>query len=445
MIKEYTLKNYITFLHRLFDTTHSFLIKLFVFLNQKFNVANLFAAFSSYLTDIAPISGRFVSNVLAKYLFANRFFLNAQIKKARSLVAASKPKKILVISDLNIGDAVNIQTAISFLKKIGISQIDYVVNKTAYCLINHNPNISNTFAIFSKANFVSNEEIYSLNRIINHNKYDLVINFCPFLSRKSINSKNFINYIGLSIYVANNYFKDTINHITYAIHNYISIIFDLPLPFEKNFLYLSDASINEAKKIYNQIPSNHKIIMFNIDATSVYTLTPFDIELNLIERLSRIKNVSVILTASFSQKHLQEKIYQSLSNKSNVILLDKSLPIDTYAALIDFCDCFISSDTGGLHIASCFKFNEDQKPLKNQTSIFSIFGATPETIYAYDSLKQNFLKSSQNAISKVYTSKNQCKNITCINKAAKKCKNLRCFYGINVEEIFSDILKSLNV
>ncbi len=444
MIKTYTLKNYIVQTHKVFDAINSFLIKLFIFLNQKFNIANLFASFSSYLTDIAPKSGRFISNMLIKYLFANNFFLNLQLKKARLKATSSKPNKILVISDLNIGDAVNIQTAIYLLKKIGVSQIDYAINKTAYALIKNNPDIENTYAVFSKANFVSNEEISFLNRIINKNDYDLVINFCPFLSKKTINSKNFINYMGLSIYVANNYFKKTTNHITLAIHNYINKIFDSNLPFEKNFLYLSNSSLIQAKKIYTQVPPNHKVIMFNIDATSVYTLMPLNIQISLIERLCKIKNVTVILSAAFSQKHLQEKIYQSLTHKENVILLDRNLPIDAYAALIDFCNCFVSSDTGGLHIASCYKFDENKKPLRNQTAIFSIFGATPETIYAYDSEKQNFLKSSQNALSKVYISKNQCKNITCINKAAKKCKNLRCFYGIDPDEIFFDILKSLN-
>jgi len=152
-----------------------------------------------------------------------------------------------------------------------------------------------------------------------------------------------------------------------------------------------------------------------------------------------------IISASFSQENLQEKIYKSLKNTHNVLLINKNMPIDTYASLIDFCDCFISSDTGGLHIAASYKFDEYSRPLNNKPAIFSIFGATPATIYAYDSFKENFLKSSQNAISKVYISKNACKNITCINKAAKKCKSVRCFYGINYQEIVTDIKNYLDI
>ncbi|AHF97682.1 hypothetical protein DESACE_00780 [Desulfurella acetivorans A63] len=50
--------------------------------------------------------------------------------------------------------------------------------------------------------------------------------------------------------------------------------------------------------------------------------------------------------------------------------MSNNLPIDAYAALIDFCDCFISSDTGGLHIASSYKLNEHNKALKIKLQYF---------------------------------------------------------------------------
>ncbi|OSS42651.1 hypothetical protein DESAMIL20_535 [Desulfurella amilsii] len=440
MIKEYMLKNYLSRISYLLEQVRSILVKVLFFLNQRFNAANLFANFTSYLTDILPNVGRIFTNKTVKYFFANSILLNIQLKKYHRIVQKSPLNKVLVISDLNIGDAVNIQAAVFFLKNIGANQVDYVINKTAYALIKHNPNISNAFPIFERANFVSTDERNYLNNTISQNNYDLILNFCPFLNRQSINGKNFINYMGLSIYVANNYFNQSaIAHVTYAIHTYLNKIFNTGLAFEKNYLYLSSYSVQEAKKMHDKIPKNHKTIFFNIDATSIYTLAPIELQLRILEQLSNLKNVSIVLSASFSQKNLQEKIYNLIKNKQHIILLNKTLPIDTYASFIDFCDCFVSSDTGGLHIASCYKFDESGNPLRNETAIFSIFGATPAVIYAYDSQKKNFLKSSQNALSKAYISNSPCKNITCINKAAKKCKNVRCFYGINYQDIVSDI------
>ncbi|MGE4547552.1 MAG: glycosyltransferase family 9 protein [Desulfurella sp.] len=440
MIKEYTLKNYIARISYLLEHLRLIFGKILLFLNHKFNAANLFANFTSYLTDISPNVGRIFANETVKYLFANSLLLNLQLKKCQHISQKTPLNKVLIISDLNIGDAVNIQTAALFLKNIGANHIDYAINKTAYPLIKHNPNISNVFAIFNRPNFVSTDEINYLNNTIKQNNYDLILNFCPFLNKQSINAKNFINYMGLSVYVANTYFnQNTMSHITYTIHHYLNKIFNTNLVFEKNYLYLSSYSIQEAKKIHDKIPKNHKTIFFNIDATSIYTLVPIELQLRILEQLSNSKNVSIILGASFSQKNLQEKIYNLLQNKQHIILLNKTLPIDTFASLIDFCDCFVSSDTGGLHVASCYKFDESGNPLRNKTAIFSIFGATPARIYAYDSQKNDFLESSQYALSKAYISNSPCKNITCINKAAKKCKNVRCFYGINYEDIVSDI------
>ncbi|PMP87972.1 MAG: hypothetical protein C0173_08050 [Desulfurella sp.] len=445
MIKEYTQKNYLIRINRLIELIRLFFLKIFSLVNQKLNIANLFASLTSYISDISPSAGRIFANTAVRYIFANNILLNMQIKKSQKIAQRSSLKRILIISDLNIGDAVNIQTAANLLKKIGAQSIDYAINKKAYSLIKYNPDISNVFAIFEKANFVNKDEINYLNNLIKQNNYDLVINFCPFLNKHSINGKNFINYMGLSIYVANNYFKQTKTHITYAIHTFLNKIFNTNIPFEKNYLYLSSYSIQEAKKIYDTIPKNHKIIFFNIDATSPFTFMPFSMQLSLLEQLSKLDNVSIILSTSFSQKNLQEKLYSLINNKKHIIPLSNNLPIDAYAALIDFCDCFISSDTGGLHIASSYKLNEHNKALKNKTAIFSIFGATPANIYSYDSYRQNFLKSSQDALSRSYVSDSPCKNITCINKAAKKCKTIRCFYGINTKEIVSDIKNYLDL
>jgi len=119
----------------------------------------------------------------------------------------------------------------------------------------------------------------------------------------------------------------------------------------------------------------------------LYTLVPIELQLRILEQLSNFKNVSIILGTSFSQKNLQEKIYNLLHNKQHIVLLNKTLPIDTFSSLIDFCDCFVSSDTGSLHIASCYKFDESENPLRNKTAIFSIFGATPAVFW----LKKHFL------------------------------------------------------
>jgi hypothetical protein len=75
-----------------------------------------------------------------------------------------------------------------------------------------------------------------------------------------------------------------------------------------------------------------------------------------------------------------------------------SFPLDSYGALVDFFDGYITGDTGPLHIAAAEKrLVSGQQKFKNSTAIFSIFGVTPARIYGYDSHRDGFLAAHQKA------------------------------------------------
>ncbi len=92
-------------------------------------------------------------------------------------------KKVLVISDVNIGDAVTIQSCIGALRyHFPNSEIDYAYNLAADPIINRNPEISNTFPIFTSSIRPSERGCSLVQGLCRAKAYDLVINFCPFLS-----------------------------------------------------------------------------------------------------------------------------------------------------------------------------------------------------------------------------------------------------------------------
>ena len=87
------------------------------------------------------------------------------------------------------------------------------------------------------------------------------------------------------------------------------------------------------------------------------------------------------------EKILIEKLPFELRGK---IVLIPQLKINEFASLIDFCDVFLSGDTGPVHIASAWKEPLSQKDsLRNCTSVITIFGATDSRIYGYDTSKQD--------------------------------------------------------
>ncbi len=83
------------------------------------NLAEIAPLFSSYLTNMWPDGGRIVTEWIISLLYGNKFFLNLIYKRQKKNVLYRKDAKSnLVISDLNIGDAINLQVACQTLKQL---------------------------------------------------------------------------------------------------------------------------------------------------------------------------------------------------------------------------------------------------------------------------------------------------------------------------------------
>ena len=97
------------------------------------------------------------------------------------------PERILVVSDVNIGDAVNIQNCVEvFHRSFPRCRIDYMYNQTADPLIRANPAISRAFPIFRGSIRPTPEDYERIRDILSQGGYDFVVSFCPFLSKKDL-------------------------------------------------------------------------------------------------------------------------------------------------------------------------------------------------------------------------------------------------------------------
>ncbi len=181
----------------------------------------------------------------------------------------------------------------------------------------------------------------------------------------------------------------------------------------------------------------------NPDTSSVYSRIPLSYQINLIKGLIRLPQVGAILLGSgHTEKDIEQQILRAIPyrERGKITIVPATMPLDAYAALIDLTDVFITGDTGPLHIAAARKIRTSgQRPLRNQTSIHSIFGATPARIYGYDSARTGFFPSNQDAPAYTYIADSPCRNITCINKSEKNCKTVRCFQNLNVQSIVREI------
>lgn len=422
------------------------------------NAAEIVPVLSSYLTNRWPKWGRKVTDGVIKFVYGNKLLLNIVVQRQKKVVKQGDAQFILVISDLNIGDALNLQVACQTLRQLfPENKIHYAINKKSFPLIKGNTDIDEVLPVFSGKAIPDKEDIKSLKNQVQKQNYDLIINFCPFFVAEMFSGSNarFLNHFALTMDIAYTELRtQEINHLRKKIFDYLVRVFPDEAQQKKPVLkdvpvFISQHSIDEAGAFFNQngLSGAHGIIMFNPDATSQFTKFPLQQQISLLKRLVADENVShVLLGSGFVFKGIEKELVTGLKNcknKEKIVVLPNHFSLETYAALIDLSDVYITNDTGPLHLAATRKYNDRSQLLRNKTAIYSIFGATPSRIYAYDSENPAYFPAPQQAPSHVFVAQNDCRNITCINKLSKKCNTIRCFDNLNPDEIADTIISYL--
>ncbi len=407
---------------------------------------------SSIFTDHFPETGSRFLNFLVICLFGNSYLKRYLYKRSKyELRDIKRFEKFLVVADLNIGDSVIAWNGIYALKEIfPDSKIDYVVKKSTRNIIKGYPEINKIYPIYNASPYPSKDDLHSLRQIVKGSSYDAIINFSPMISNKIFGNKYIIDYSILTNELLNNETNcETVNCITYQAYNFIKNVFRDYFPmkqdskFKGSKIYLSNKSILDAENfLINQgLDLNSSKIMINPDASSLFTRIPFNLQLQILKRLSKL-DCEILLGSGHVEKFIEQRLISALtkSEREKVFIIPRSIGLDVYIAIIDFVDVFITGDTGPLHFAAARKYmQEDLEALRNQTAVFSVFGSTPPRIYGYDSQKQGFFPANQDAPSKVFIADCKCRNITCINKLSKTCAKVRCFQDLDPDEIIAAV------
>jgi hypothetical protein len=145
-----------------------------------------------------------------------------------------------------------------------------------------------------------------------------------------------------------------------------------------------------------------------------------------------------LVGAGHTEAGIGERLITALpeSLRGRVRIVPASMPLATYAAVIDFADVFISGDTGPLHLAAARRHaRSGANVFRNRTAVLSVFGATPPRMSGYDSTQPGYLAASQDAPSWCYQAGSPCRNVTCVNKLFKTCQNVRCFAEVDRDRL----------
>jgi ADP-heptose:LPS heptosyltransferase len=374
--------------------------------------------------------------------------------------------KVLVIADVNLGDAIMLYPSVKVLRWFfPEAQIDYICNQNSGELLIGLNSANHVFNIFNGKGVPSNEDFHALQTIMEGERYSLILNFSPFISKNIF--KNDTPVIQMYIPLASDLVylsaeQDGLRHLSLVVHSLMRTLLT-PIIHRRNTLTLkenehsslpqfkgnsvcltpNDIAQADAFLINNHVALVDHLIFFNPDAAIRYTQMPLPLQIRILRKLAASDDIDAILIGTgrvFKEAEyiLRATVPEPLQSK---VVIVPPVSAGMYAALIDRCDVFLSSDTGPVHIAAARKVDTSrQARLRNQTAVVTVFGSGDSKIYGYDSHKKGYLGTSQQAPSRAYIAQAPCRNITCANKWGKTCKEVRCFSGLQANEIAEYIL-----
>ncbi|HEY5039643.1 MAG TPA: glycosyltransferase family 9 protein, partial [bacterium] len=358
----------------------------------------------------------------------------------------------LVLSDVHLGDAIVLQGSVAALRELfPKAQIDYAVKRSMEKILEGNPLFSNVIPLFTESPLPGKKDLESAKKLLAEGGYDICFNFCPFFQDGEFfpQDEKVLHFVTHGPHlVFNQWAKKEPNHFHFQAYEFIHQLLarfrspDRPQSYRGPSIVLSDEAVEEAENFLeaNHLKGPEPLLFLNPDTASPYTRVPSHYLAELLWGLSSLPG-KVLLGASFSEPGAEQRLLNCLpsSFRTWVTVVPTSLSLPAYAALTDRADLFLSGDTGPLHVAAARKISKSGRhSFRNKTSVFCLFGATLAGFSGYASEDTLFCPAAQDAPSRVYVSESPCRNLTCLNKMYKTCKELRCFEFLDVEKILED-------
>lgn len=412
-----------------------------------------FFQLASGLTDQFPRAGaRFLDFTLGAPL-ANEPLAELLRRRARrTLARASRLDRLLVVADLNIGDAVVLQTAVQALRRLlPAAEIDYVVTRRAASLVAGNRDATEVIPGLAGAPAPLAADVELVRGLCSHRGYDAIFNFCPFLPVRSLapRSSPVVDYGAFASTLFSRACRGGVtSHVAAQAYGFVTELLGAMLGTEPAgapslAISLSASALERAAAQLDHfaVPAGDPIVLYNPDASSRYTRLPATLQVQLLSALTD-RACTVLLGSGHSSPGIERRLLAAVGREAQERLrvIPRTVPLDVYAALVDAADVFITADTGPLHVAAAAKvLASDAGAFRNRTAIVSVFGPTPARLYGYDSQQPGFLPAFQHATSRCHVAEPACRNVTCINKMAKACREVRCFEGLTTAQIIRTV------
>ncbi len=408
-----------------------------------------FAA-TSRLTEVFPVAGARLLDATLRPVLGSRLLSTLFARKNRAVLRRVRRfRRFLVVPDIHIGDAVLTQSALTAVRDFfPDAEVDYVVNRTVAPLIEGNPEASRVLPIFSGAQFPNAADRGALGDVLGSGDYDLCWSFGSFLDPAEVapRPQAFVSFLtNAARLVRNERDVAEINHFSYQFYRFVREVLGTAVRPPRPECYrgvrttYADAAVDGAARYATSLglTARTPVVMVNPDGACRFTLLPFGEQAALLARLAAATTPEtvILLGAGHSWSGVGERLVAEVpeSMRGKVRIIPKQMPLDTYAALMDLADVFITGDTGPLHLAAARRYSRSGRHrFRNRTAVLSLFGATVPRMSGYDSQQPGYLPANQDAPSWCYQAGSPCRNLSCLNKYFKTCRTVRCFEQVDV-------------
>jgi ADP-heptose:LPS heptosyltransferase len=363
----------------------------------------------------------------------------------RPLSSLHKVDRVLVVSDVNIGDSLITKPAVAALAaELPETEIDYICHHKTASLIEGDPDIHQTLGLFRGGRKLDEATLSSIRALLGERRYDVILNFCPFLRPARLPTGNavVIGALPVIIRIMSNHGAGRTASLPFNVVKLMHEVLDrIPSHLTSGerlddvpvSIYLDGAHAESVRFVLERTgaPPEGNIVFVNPDTSNYTTFAGAGFWSELCTRLLASEVVDgLLLGRGFTQRAIEDEILDDIPEAlaSQVVVCPQRLSLEDFTALSDRCRVFISGDTGPLHLAAARKFDPQGKhSYRNRTAVVGVFKATDPRIYGYDSSKENSVAAAQDAPSWSLEAKPECKNLSCsLQRITQTCPADRC-------------------
>jgi ADP-heptose:LPS heptosyltransferase len=363
----------------------------------------------------------------------------SSVRKVRQL------RRVLFVSDVNIGDAILLQPAVrAFRHRFPSCRVEYAFNHKLAALLGPDPRVTASHAVLRSGDGATEDNLERLRELLRESSYDLVISFNPFVTARQLGGAGcpVVTPLGFAIELLRSAGCGEIASMPYRAASWMDEVSNLlpsVAPARSNAgsytgtrVFLPTTGITRVDRWLRDhgISTAHPVVFVNPDTSNYSTHLGSAFHVDLVRSLlTGHPEAVVIIGRGYTYPGIEDTILDAFaSDERRLLPAPRDLDLGELAALIDRSRVYIGGDTGPLHIAAAHKIvATGRRSPVNRTAVIGIFKATEPRIYGYDTHREDMVDSSQDAVAVTVEQRPACKNLTCsMQRISSSCPAHAC-------------------